>query len=197
MPRIVSPTHACPPRVLGSLYQSPRAEHEEFLFPLGLKSSLLWCSHHETIVWLQPELPGGLSAKLEQLGLASTYQGSGWCFAELVGSSIATKKKGGLLDLSMRGDARQYGGTYGGLGRARSTTILKCCEKKREPPVLPSDMKKQLETVKKFSNKGDVSNLQPLYPSPSWHIPPLCGMCWPTTSTGSGVRGGRDLSQPI
>ena len=152
---------ACPPpprclsapRSLGSLFQSPRSEDESLLFPLGLRASNIWYSHHDSVTWIQPDLPDGLGAQLAQLGLASTYEDSGWCYVELTSSAIV-KKKGGRLDLSKRGAAKQYhGATFTGAGG----TIIGKCEQQRTPPILPTDMKTELEAVKKFTSKGDVS----------------------------------------
>ena len=150
---------------LDSLFQAPRSEHEALLFPVGLKASNIWYSHHDSIAWLQPELPMGLGAKLQQLGLASTYEDSGWCYVELASSAIV-KKKGGRLDLSMRGS--QESGTYKKDWK-KKWSVVQTCEKKRTPPILPDDMKMQLETVKKFTSKGDVSSLR-LMLTPAWCV---------------------------
>ena len=111
---------------------------------MGLAASNVWYSHHDSIVWLQPALPDGLGAKLEEAGLASTYEDSGWCYVELVSAAIV-KAKQGRLDLSKRkSDANIY------------RYVADDCERDRMPPIHPEDMKLQLETVKKFTSKGDV-----------------------------------------
>ena len=107
----------------------------------------------------QPELPSGLGAKLAQLGLASTYEDSGWCYVELT-SSTTVKKKGRRLDLSKCKSATGYA-NVAIVDRLKNgaTTLIEEGQKQRTPPIHPDEMKKELATVKKFTSKGDVSAL--------------------------------------
>ena len=59
-----------------------RTPEEAALFKLGLAALPIWYGHAETVMWMQPELPEGFGERMAELGLAETYETSGWCFVE-------------------------------------------------------------------------------------------------------------------
>ena len=66
----------CAPR---SLFQKPRSPAENDLFYKGLSQLHVWYGHAETVCWQQTELPPGFAEKMAEIGLARTYEESGWC----------------------------------------------------------------------------------------------------------------------
>ena len=141
----------------GSLWQPPRSSATSTIFPVGLRASNIFYSHRHSTVWLQPELPPGKGEELAKVGLASTYDDSGWCYVELT-SSAMVKKKGCRLDLSKRGQVQLYSC---GLLEDLLEPLTFMCESKRMPPIHPDDMKLALETEKVFTSKGDVRGPNP------------------------------------
>ena len=58
-----------------------RTPEEAQLFKQGLAALPLWYGHAETVMWMQPDLPEGFGERMAALGLAQTYEESGWCFS--------------------------------------------------------------------------------------------------------------------
>ena len=62
----------------GSLHQNPRTDEQTALFKQGLGDLPMWYGHAETTTWMQPDLPTGFGERMLALGLAETYDDSGW-----------------------------------------------------------------------------------------------------------------------
>ena len=61
-----------------SLYQKPRSAEENALFYQGLEQLHVWYGHEQSVCWMQSELPPGFAEKMEAIGLARSYEESGW-----------------------------------------------------------------------------------------------------------------------
>ena len=148
-----------------SLHQKPvdggeRTPEEGRLFKLGLESLPIWYGHAETVMWMQPELPEGFGERMAELGLAETYEGSGWCFVE---SSVSSGAKHGdrRLNLALRTE-RAMGHAYGGEWNPEAC-LNRVCSASRQPPRDPDWVANELRTTKKFTGKGDVPVVEKLY----------------------------------
>ena len=147
-----------------SLHQKPvdggeRTPEEARLFTLGLESLPIWYGHAETVMWMQPELPEGFGERMAELGLAETYEGSGWCFVE---SSVSSGAKHGdrRLNLALRTE-EAMGHAYGGY--IPEFCLNRVCSANRQPPRDPDWVANELRTTKKFTGKGDVPVVEKLY----------------------------------
>ena len=135
------------------LFQKPRSAVEEPLFLPGLKASNIWYGHARTSCWLQSELPAGFDG--------AAYEVSGWCFVEAA-ISAGVKEAGCRLDLGKRTqEAMDYAYTHD--GNKLSNKLTGVCGGRRQPPLLPSDVKHLLETEKKFTNSSDTDVVATLY----------------------------------
>ena len=144
------------------LFQKPRSPEEDALFKQGLSMLHVWYGHEQNVCWQQTELPAGFAAEMEALGLARSYEESGWCFVEAAvsaGVKVGTRR----LDLGKRTDDAMT--TYGGNGIAFPHWKLEVvCAAKRQPPLLPDEVRQLLETEKKFTTgKEDVEVVDALY----------------------------------
>ena len=61
-----------------SLFQPDRDEEQATLFSAGLRASNFWYGHSQSIVWMQTVHREGFAERMRELGLAETYEGSGW-----------------------------------------------------------------------------------------------------------------------
>ena len=52
----------------------------------------VWYGHEQAVCWQQTELPPGFAEKMEVLGLAQSYEESGWCFVEATISAVIGKR---------------------------------------------------------------------------------------------------------
>ena len=154
-----------------SLHQKPvgggeRTDEEAGLFKLGLGSLPIWYGHAETVMWMQPELPDGFGERVAALGLAETYEGSGWCFVES-SVSAGVKHADRRLDLGLRTE-RALELSYGKCSSNQWDFNPEChlnvvCSAKRPPPRDPDWVAQELRTTKKFTGKGDVPVVEKLY----------------------------------
>ena len=147
-----------------SLHQKPvdggeRTPEEAALFKLGLGALPIWYGHAETVMWMQPELPDGFGEWMSKLGLAETYESSGWCFVE---SSVSSGVKHGdrRLNLGLRTEDRLL--AYG-VFPLRNKCLNAVCSANRQPPMDPDWVAQELRTNKKFTGKGDVPVVEALY----------------------------------
>ena len=110
-------------------------------------------------MWMQPELPDGFGERMAKLGLAETYESSGWCFVE---SSVSSGVKHGdrRLNLGLRTEDRLL--AYG-VFPSRNNCLNAVCSAKRQPPMDPDWVAQELRTTKKFTGKGDVPVVEALY----------------------------------
>ena len=111
-------------------------------------------------MWMQPELPEGFGERMAALGLAETYESSGWCFVE---SSVSAGVKHGdrRLNVGLRTE-RAMGHAHG--GKWNPDFCLNCvCSANRNPPRDPDWVANELRTTKKFTGKGDVPVVEKLY----------------------------------
>ena len=160
-----------------SLHQKPvgggeRTDKEAGLFKLGLGSLPIWYGHAETVMWMQPELPDGFAERVAALGLAETYEGSGWCFVES-SVSAGVKRADRRLDLGLRTETalETEMAAYGKCSSNESwlndmapeTYLNLVCSAKRPPPRDPDWVAQELRTTKKFTGKGDVPVVEALY----------------------------------
>ena len=147
-----------------SLHQKPvdggeRTPEEAALFKLGLGALPIWYGHAETVMWMQPELPAGFGERMAALGLAETYESSGWCFVESSVSS-GVKHADRRLNLGLRTEeamAIAYG------ANPLETCLNEVCTANRQPPMDPDWVAHELRTTKKFTGKGDVPVVEALY----------------------------------
>ena len=148
-----------------SLHQKPvdggeRTPEEAALFRLGLGALPIWYGHAETVMWMQPELPDGFGERMAKLGLAETYESSGWCFVESSVSS-GVKHADRRLNLGLR--------TEEAMETAYSSAfdfedcLNDVCTANRQPPMDPDWVAQELRTNKKFTGKGDVPVVEALY----------------------------------
>ena len=148
-----------------SLHQKPdggdRTSEEGALFTLGLGALPIWYGHAETVMWMQPELPDGFGERMAELGLAETYDTSGWCFVE---SSVSAGVKHGdrRLNLGMRTEDAM-GIAYGSDVIPAELCLNRVCSAQRQPPRDPEWVAQELRTTKKFTGKGDVPVVEALY----------------------------------
>ena len=149
-----------------SLHQKPvgsgeRTDEEAALFKLGLGALPIWYGHAETVMWMQPDLPDGFGERMAGLGLAETYEGSGWCFVE---SSVSAGVKHGdrRLNLSLRTE-RAMGCAYGNDFIVTRNCLNRVCSAQRPPPRDPEWVAQELRTAKKFTGKGDVPVVEAMY----------------------------------
>ena len=136
-----------------------RTPEEVELFKLGLASLPIWYGHAETVMWMQPELPAGFGERMAALGLAETYESSGWCFVESSVSS-GVKHADRRLNLGLRTEeamAIAYG------ANPFETCLNEVCTANRQPPMDPDWVAHELRTTKKFTGKGDVPVVEALY----------------------------------
>ena len=124
-----------------------RSEAEDALFGEGLQSSNIWYGHMHTPVWMQPTLPDGFSFPAH---LAATYEDSGWCFIEAAISALL-KPRVLRLDLSKRPEVPLY------------PMIADQCVAGRMPPLLPSEVRRLLRDVKKFTAPADIDRVGSIY----------------------------------
>ena len=61
-----------------SLHQKPRSAEQNELFYKGLSQLHVWYGHAQSVVWMQSELPPGFAEEMEAIGLARSYEESGW-----------------------------------------------------------------------------------------------------------------------
>ena len=99
---------------------------------------------------MQTELPDGFAERMKPLGLAETYDGSGWCFVEKAISG-GVKVGNQRLDLGLRTSESYY------------HLLTMQCAAKREPPLMPDKVLHLLETEKQFTAKADVGVVDKVY----------------------------------
>ena len=148
-----------------SLHQKPvnggeRTPEEAALFKLGLGALPIWYGHAETVMWMQPELPAGFGERMAALGLAETYESSGWCFVESSVSS-GVKHADRRLNLGLRTEEAMA--TAYGVYPNSSECLNIVCSANRQPPMDPDWVAQELRTTKKFTGKGDVPVVEALY----------------------------------
>ena len=147
-----------------SLHQKPgggeRTPEEAALFKLGLGALPIWYGHADTVMWMQPELPAGFGERMAELGLAETYESSGWCFVESSVSS-GVKHADKRLNLGLRTELAMEN-AYGGLS-TDEWCLTRVCSASRQPPMDPVWVAQELRTTKKFTGKGDVPVVEALY----------------------------------
>jgi len=99
---------------------------------------------------------------MKEARLAQTYIESGWCFVEAaISAGLKVGKR--RLDLGKRTE-RAMGHAYG--GRWNSGVMLEgVCAAAREPPLLPDEVRRLLETEKQFTASADVDVVDQLYRS--------------------------------
>ena len=149
----------------GSLFQAPRSKAQTVLFKRGLDALPMWYGHEATVVWMQPDLPQGFGERMAEMGLAQTYEASGWCFVES-SVSAGVKLNDRRLNLGLRTD-RALGNAYGGstpwVSEARLDQV---CAARRPPPMPPEGVADTLRGGgKKFTNSADVEVVVELYRS--------------------------------
>lgn len=151
----------------GSLHQHPkggkRTEEESRLFKQGLSALPLWYGHEATTMWMQPDLPEGFGERMAALGLAETYEMSGWCFVESsVSAGVKPSEK--RLNLSLRTENAlkcAYGMPIHWAPEDRLTGV---CAAQRVPPLLPQVMEGAL-IHKRFTSGADRAVVAELYRS--------------------------------
>ncbi|EOD19681.1 hypothetical protein EMIHUDRAFT_470060, partial [Emiliania huxleyi CCMP1516] len=149
------------------LFQKPRTPAEDELFKQGLSLLDVWYGHEQTVCWQQSELPPGFAEEMEALGLARSYEESGWCFVEAVvsaGVKVGTRR----LDLGKRTELAMgfaYGdGGDGGVLWPSHMKLEGVCAARRHPPLQPDEARRLLVTEKKFTTgKEDVEVVDALY----------------------------------
>ena len=157
-----------------SLYQGDRTPEQKELFFRGLKASNIWYGHRHTVMWMQQNLPDGFADRMEAVGLASTYAGSGWCYVEACLSSVL-KPREQRLDLGARDKSSK---TY--------ADMMTECVAGREPPVTPERAALALRTEKQFTSRADVETVVGLYDDFFSAVAPKLDSLW-LSNLGWGV----------
>lgn len=127
---------------------------------LGQKASNVWYGDEQTVCWIQPELPFGFAFEPH---LAQTYVESGWCFVEAI-MSASVKAANRRLDLSRRTQtAMEF--AYGGSSWDTGWTLESVCSgpEARMPPLPPEEVRRLLQTAKKFTASTDLDRVDQLY----------------------------------
>ena len=147
-----------------SLFQKPRSDDQTVLFKQGLGALPMWYGHAETVMWMQPELPEGFGEQMAKLGLAESYETSGWCFVES-SVSAGVKRSDRRLDLGLQTE-KALGWAYGGQTWIPEACLDRVCAARRPPPLSPEKVAGQLRSgAKKFTNSADVEPVIGLYRS--------------------------------
>ena len=124
----------------------------------------MWYGHKETVCWQQTALPEGFAERMAKLGLAETYEESGWCFVE---SSVSAGVKVGnrRLDLSLRNEGEFHERGYAGNSRYyHKGGLMRDCATTRPVPMSPEHVAKLLHSgAKKFTNAADIDVVADLY----------------------------------
>ena len=147
----------------GSLHQKPRSDTQTELFKQGLAALPMWYGHAATVMWMQPDLPEGFGERMAAIGLAETYEASGWCFVE---SSVSAgiKRNDRRLNLGLRTERalkHAYGGAWKEEGR-----LDRVCAAQRPAPMAPEEVAEVLrDGGKKFTNSADLEVVAKLYRS--------------------------------
>lgn len=148
----------------GSLFQKPRTDAQTSLFKKGLGSLPMWYGHAETTMWMQPDLPDGFGERMLELGLAQTYEDSGWCYVES-SVSAGVKHSDRRLNLGLRTETALRT-AYGGQGWNPEFCLDHVCTARRPPPMLPEAVVEELTSGrKKFTSNADVEVVAGLYRS--------------------------------
>jgi len=122
----------------------------------------MWYGHAETTMWKQPDLPDGFGERMLQLGLAQTYDGSGWCFVES-SVSAGVKRSDRRLDLGLR-NKLALSTAYSGEAWNPEYRLDLVCAARRPPPMAPEGIVEELRG-KKFTSNADVEVVAGLYRS--------------------------------
>ena len=148
----------------GSLHQKPRSDTQTELFKQGLAALPMWYGHAATVMWMQPDLPEGFGERMAAIGLAETYEASGWCFVE---SSVSAgiKRNDRRLNLGFRTE-KALKCAYGGGTWVDECRLDRVCAAQRPAPMAPEVVAEALrDGGKKFTNSADLEVVAKLYRS--------------------------------